>query len=76
MCGHPITRNVGTDIAVQLGESVVSKLEGTVMGTFSIVTSTIQQVLQAQHHIGMLWNIMALQHCQHPCVVTFCGGVE
>lgn len=45
MCDHLITGNVEADAAIQLCESVVSKLEGKAMGTFSIMTSTIKQAL-------------------------------
>lgn len=45
MCDHLIPGNVDADAATQLCESVVSKLEGKAMGTFSIVTSAIKQAL-------------------------------
>lgn len=82
MCDHLITGNVDADAAVQLCESVVSKLEEKAMGTFSIVTSQSSklsrrlQIARAQCHTGTLWDSMATRYCQHPCVVTFCGGVQ
>lgn len=45
MCDHLVTGNVEADAAIQLCESIVSKLEGKVMGTFSIVTSTVKPAL-------------------------------
>ena len=81
MRDHLIAKNVAADIAVQLCESVASKLEGKVMGTFSTVTSTVKQalqeflvqILQLQHRVDMLWDIMDAQRRQCPYVVTFCG---
>lgn len=34
------------------------------------------QIARAQCHTGTLWNSMATRHCQPPCVVAFCGGVQ
>ncbi|KAK7819961.1 hypothetical protein U0070_007653, partial [Myodes glareolus] len=82
MCDHLIPGNVDADAATQLCESAVSKLEGKAMGTFSIVTSAIKQALPetadcsgtVSHRHAL--EYMATRHCQPPCVVTFCGGVQ
>ena len=55
---HLIAKNVAADIPVQLCESMASKLEGKVMGTFSMVTPTVKQPLQES-----LVQILQPQHC-------------
>ncbi|TKC41132.1 hypothetical protein EI555_008883, partial [Monodon monoceros] len=75
MRDHLIAKNVAADIAVQLCESVANKLEGKVMGTFSTqaLQESLVQILQPQHCVDMLQDIMDAQHHQRPYVVTFCG---
>uniref|UniRef100_H3BEB1 SRP receptor subunit alpha n=1 Tax=Latimeria chalumnae TaxID=7897 RepID=H3BEB1_LATCH len=81
MKDHLIAKNVATDIAVKLCESVAKKLEGKVMGTFSTVTSTVKQalqeslvqILQPKRRVDILRDVMEAQKHNCPYVVTFCG---
>ncbi|XP_028564004.2 signal recognition particle receptor subunit alpha isoform X1 [Podarcis muralis] len=81
MKDHLIAKNVAAEIAVQLCESVATKLEGKVMGTFTTVTSTVKQalqeslvqILQPQRRVDVLRSVMEAQRHRRPYVITFCG---
>ncbi|XP_061449181.1 signal recognition particle receptor subunit alpha isoform X2 [Rhineura floridana] len=80
MKDHLIAKNVAAEIAVQLCESVAKKLEGKVMGTFTM-TSTVKQalqeslvqILQPQRRVDVLRAVMEAQRHRRPYVITFCG---
>ncbi|XP_040287398.1 signal recognition particle receptor subunit alpha [Bufo bufo] len=81
MKDHLIAKNVATDIALQLCESVAKRLEGKVMGTFSTVTSAVKQalqeslvqILQPKRRVDVLRDVMESQRMRRPYVITFCG---
>lgn len=81
MKDHLIAKNVATDIAMKLCESVAKRLEGKVMGTFSTVTSAVKQalqeslvqILQPKRRVDVLRDVMESQRLRRPYVITFCG---
>ncbi|KAM9298842.1 signal recognition particle receptor subunit alpha [Gastrophryne carolinensis] len=81
MKDHLIAKNVAADIALQLCDSVATKLEGKVMGTFSTVTSAVKQalqeslvqILQPKRRVDVLRDVMESQRMRRPYVITFCG---
>ncbi|KAK2147193.1 hypothetical protein LSH36_564g01001 [Paralvinella palmiformis] len=81
MKDHLIAKNVAAEIADKLCESVASKLEGKVLGTFNTVTATVKQsleeacvqILSPKRRIDILRDAMEAKHRQHPYSITFCG---
>ncbi|XP_035229192.1 signal recognition particle receptor subunit alpha-like isoform X1 [Stegodyphus dumicola] len=78
---HMITKNVAADIADKLCESVATKLEGKVLGTFTGVTSTVKatlvdalvQLLSPKRRIDILRDVMEAQKSHRPYTIVFCG---
>ncbi|XP_077985006.1 signal recognition particle receptor subunit alpha-like [Glandiceps talaboti] len=78
---HLICKNVAADIADKLCESVATKLEGKVLGTFDRITSTVKnslqdslvQILSPKRRIDILRDVLEAKNQSHPYVVTFCG---
>lgn len=78
---HLISKNVASDIAVKLCESVATKLEGRVLGTFESVTSTVKntlteslvQILSPKRRVDILRDCMEAQKQNRPYVMCFCG---
>lgn len=78
---HLIAKNVASDIAFKLCESVARKLEGRVLGTFEGVASTVKatltdalvQILSPKRRIDILRDIMETQKNNRPYVMAFCG---
>lgn len=78
---HLITKNVATDIAYKLCESVQVKLEGKVLGTFDSIASTVKttltdalvQILSPKRRIDILRDAFEAKKNGRPYVMTFCG---
>ncbi|XP_072750017.1 signal recognition particle receptor subunit alpha homolog isoform X2 [Anoplolepis gracilipes] len=78
---HLITKNVAADIAQKLCDSVGTKLEGKVLGTFDSVANTIKatltdalvQILSPKRRIDILRDAMEAKKSNRPYVMTFCG---
>ncbi|XP_011630084.1 signal recognition particle receptor subunit alpha homolog, partial [Pogonomyrmex barbatus] len=78
---HLITKNVAADIAQKLCDSVGTKLEGKVLGTFDSVASTVKatltdalvQILSPKRRIDILRDALEAKKSNRPYVMTFCG---
>nr|CAD7393997.1 unnamed protein product [Timema cristinae] len=78
---HLITKNVASDIAHKLCESVAAKLEGKVLGTFDSVASTVKttltdalvQILSPRRRVDILRDAMEARKQNRPYVMSFCG---
>ena len=78
---HLIAKNVASDIAEKLCESVATKLEGRVLGTFDTVTSTVRtalvdsctQILTPRRRVDILRDAMDARLRAVPYVAVFCG---
>lgn len=78
---HLITKNVAADIAQRLCDSVGTKLEGKMLGTFDSVASTIKttltdalvQILSPKRRIDILRDAFEAKRNNKPYVMTFCG---
>ena len=78
---HLIAKNVASDIAEKLCESVATKLEGRVLGTFDTVTSTVRtalmesctQILTPRRRVDILRDAVEAHHRGVPYVAVFCG---
>ena len=78
---HLIAKNVASDIAEKLCNSVATKLEGKVLGTFASVSSTVKsgledslvQILSPRRRVDILRDAMAAQRRGRPYSITFCG---
>ncbi|KAI8775127.1 signal recognition particle receptor subunit alpha [Biomphalaria glabrata] len=81
MKDHLIGKNVASDIAVKLCDSVAAKLEGKVLGTFGSVASTVRntlqescvQILSPRRRVDILRDAMEAKQQKRPYVITFCG---
>lgn len=78
---HLITKNVAADISQKLCDSVGTKLEGKVLGTFDSVASTVKatltdalvQILSPKRRIDILRDALEAKKGSKPYVITFCG---
>lgn len=78
---HLVAKNVAADISEKLCDSVATKLEGKVLGTFSGITSTVKasleeslvQILSPQRRIDILRDAMEAKKRGKPYSITFCG---
>lgn len=78
---HLIAKNVAADISEKLCDSVATKLEGKVLGTFSGITSTVKasleeslvQILSPRRRIDILRDAMDAKKRGKPFSITFCG---
>jgi len=76
-----IDKNVASEVANNLCESVSLKLEGSVMGTFQSVQKTVKEtltesllkLLTPKRRIDIIRDIMEAKANNRPYVVTFCG---
>ncbi|KAL3884290.1 hypothetical protein ACJMK2_024438 [Sinanodonta woodiana] len=81
MKDHIIGKNVAADIAQKLCDSVATKLEGKVLGTFSSVTNTVKntlnescvQILSPRRRIDILRDAMEAKQHGRPYNIVFCG---
>lgn len=78
---HLIGKNVASDIAYKLCDSVAAKLEGKVLGTFETIAATIRtsitdalvQILSPKRRVDILRDCLEAKRLQHPYVMAFCG---
>lgn len=78
---HLITKNVAADISQKLCDSVGTKLEGKVLGTFDSVANTVKatltdalvQILSPKRRIDILRDALEAKKSSRPYVMTFCG---
>ncbi|XP_064651172.1 signal recognition particle receptor subunit alpha-like isoform X2 [Lineus longissimus] len=81
MKDHLISKNVAADIADKLCQSVSTKLEGKVLGTFSGINSTVKQtvqescvqILSPKRRIDILRDAMEAKQQKRPFSIVFCG---
>ncbi|KAB0799389.1 hypothetical protein PPYR_07269 [Photinus pyralis] len=81
MKDHLIMKNVAADIAIKLCDSVATKLEGKVLGTFESIASTVKntlteslvQILNPERRVDILRDCMEAQKHGRPYVMAFCG---
>jgi len=81
MRDHLIGKNVASDVAGKLCESVAAKLEGKVLGTFSTVHRTVKetlvesliQLLTPKRRIDIIRDVLEAKSNKRPYVITFCG---
>lgn len=78
---HLIGKNVASDIAYKLCDSVAAKLEGKVLGTFETVAATVKttitealvQILSPKRRVDILRDCLEAKQKQRPYVMSFCG---
>lgn len=78
---HLIEKNVATDIASKLCESVAAKLEGRVLGTFDTIAATVKQtltdalvqILSPKRRVDILRDCLEAKKNNRPYVMSFCG---
>lgn len=81
MKDHLIGKNVAAEISDKLCNSVATKLEGRVLGTFNTVAATVKktlhescvQILSPRRRIDILRDVMEVKQQRRPYVITFCG---
>lgn len=78
---HLIGKNVASDIANKLCDSVAVKLEGKILGTFDTIASTVKntltealvQILSPKRRVDILRDCLEAKKNQRPYVMAFCG---
>ncbi|CAF4857024.1 signal recognition particle receptor subunit alpha homolog [Pieris napi] len=81
MRDHLIGKNVAADIANKLCDSVATKLDGKVLGTFDSVAKTIKatlteslmQILSPKRRVDILRDCLHAKQQGSPYVMSFCG---
>lgn len=81
MRDHLIAKNVAADIAEKLCNSIATKLEGRVLGTFDTVAATVRmalmesctQILTPRRRVDILRDAVDSCHRGLPYVAVFCG---
>lgn len=76
-----VSKNVASEVAMSLCESVSAKLEGSVMGTFQSVQRTVRdtltesllKLLTPKRRIDIIRDVMEAKSNNRPYVMTFCG---
>jgi len=76
-----IAKNVANEVAASLIESVMVKLEGSVMGTFQSLARTVKdaltqalmKLLTPKRRIDILRDVLEAKENKKPYVITFCG---
>ena len=76
-----IGKNVASEVAASLTESVMVKLEGSVMGTFQFLertvkdalTQSLMKLLTPKRRIDVLRDVMDAKENKRPYVISFCG---
>jgi len=76
-----IGKNVASEVASDLIESVMVKLEGSVMGTFQSLQRTVKDTLTAslmklltpKRRIDILRDVLESKESRKPYVIAFCG---
>lgn len=78
---HLIAKNVASDIAKKLCDSVAAKLEGKVLGTFESIAKTVKntlteslvQILSPKRRVDILRDCLEAKKKGSPYVMSFCG---
>ncbi|XP_026741556.1 signal recognition particle receptor subunit alpha homolog [Trichoplusia ni] len=78
---HLIGKNVAAEIATKLCDSVATKLEGKVLGTFDSVAKTVKQtltdslvqILSPKRRVDILRDCLHAKQEGRPYVMAFCG---
>lgn len=78
---HLIGKNVASDIAYRLCDSVAAKLEGKVLGTFDTIAATVKhslteslvQILSPKRRVDILRDCLEAKKNERPYVMAFCG---
>ncbi|CAF1199613.1 unnamed protein product [Adineta steineri] len=78
---HLVSKNVASDVAEKICESVSSKLTGKTLGSFESLTTNIRQamrdtlvmILTPQRRIDILRDVVDAQKACRPYTITFCG---
>lgn len=78
---HLIGKNVASDIAYKLCDSVAAQLEGRVLGTFETIAATIKtsitealvQILSPKRRVDILRDCLEAKRLKRPYVMAFCG---
>ncbi|XP_052805260.1 signal recognition particle receptor subunit alpha-like isoform X2 [Mya arenaria] len=78
---HLVSKNVASDIAQKLCDSVAVKLEGKTLGTFSSISTTVKtalnesclQILRPRRRVDILRDAMEAKQNRRPYCITFCG---
>ncbi|XP_050442436.1 signal recognition particle receptor subunit alpha homolog [Adelges cooleyi] len=78
---HLVAKNVAIEIATKLCDSVSSKLDGKILGSFESVASTVKntmieslvQILSPKRRVDILRDAMAAKKNNKPYVISFCG---
>ncbi|XP_043465363.1 signal recognition particle receptor subunit alpha homolog isoform X1 [Leptopilina heterotoma] len=78
---HLISKNVASDIAGKLCDSVATKLQGKVLGTFESIASTVKatlndalvQILSPKRRVDILRDAFEAKKNSRPYVMAFCG---
>lgn len=81
MRDHLIGKNVAADIANKLCDSVATKLDGKVLGTFDSVARTVKatltealvQILSPKRRVDILRDCLHAKQQGRPYVMAFCG---
>jgi len=76
-----VGKNVASEVATSLIESVSVKLEGSVVGTFQSLTRTVKDTLTAslmklltpKRRVDILRDVLDSRENGRPYVITFCG---
>lgn len=78
---HLIGKNVASDIAYKLCDSVATKLDGKVLKTFDTIASTVKttitdalvQILSPKRRVDILRDCIEAKKSKRPYVMSFCG---
>lgn len=78
---HLISKNVATDIAQKLCDSVATRLEGKVLGTFETIAATVKstlneallQILSPKRRVDILRDCIEAKRQNRPYIMSFCG---
>jgi len=76
-----VGKNVASEVATSLIESVSVKLEGRVMGTFQslhrtvkdTLTASLMKLLTPKRRVDILRDVLESRENKKPYVITFCG---
>jgi len=78
---HLMSKNVASDVAINLCNSVTNKLEGQICGTFQSVQGTVKEsmntslmkLLTPSRRVDIIRDVREAKSNKRPYVITFCG---
>lgn len=78
---HLMAKNVASDVAINLCNSVTNKLEGQICGTFQSVQGTVKEsmntslmkLLTPSRRVDIIRDVREAKSSKRPYVITFCG---